>query len=135
MRGTFFFVIVALLFLLLVGILLRSRKLREKYAALWIVVGLLSIILALFPALLAWSARLVGVQIPSNLLFVLAIAMLLGVVLQLSLEVSRIEDRMRVLAEHVAVLDAQNRGREIAMEEDHKFPQKTERDHVEKERP
>lgn len=113
MRGTIFFVIVAVIFMLLVGMLLRSRKLREKYAALWIVVGLLSIALALFPALLAWSAQLVGVQVPSNLLFVLAIGMLLGVVLQLSLEVSRIEDRMRVLAEHVAILDAQNRDQKV----------------------
>lgn len=113
MRGTIFFIIIALLFLLLVMSLLRSRKLREKYAALWIIIGLLSVILALFPRLLSWLARLVGVQVPSNLLFVLAISLLLGLSLQLSLEVSRAEERVRVLAEHVAILDAQNRDAKI----------------------
>ena len=101
-----FFVAIAALIMVFVVYLLRSRKLREKYAALWLVVGLLSLILAIFPSLLERTASLLGVEVPSNLLFVLAILLLLGVTLHLSLEISRLEDETRVLAEHVAMLDA-----------------------------
>ncbi|MFK5277916.1 DUF2304 domain-containing protein, partial [Lactococcus lactis] len=82
--------------------LLRSRRIRERYAVLWVAVGLFLVVLVVFPALLSWLARTVGVAVPSNLLFILVIGMLLGIALQLTLEVSRAEDRSRVLAENVA---------------------------------
>ena len=99
------FAVVALLIMGFIIGLLRSRRLLEKYAALWIVVGLVSVVLALFPAVLGWFADVLGVQVPSNLLFALALLLLLGVALHLSLEISRLEDETRVLAEHVAILD------------------------------
>lgn len=105
MRSAIFFVVLTIVILLLVGKLLRSRKIREHYAVLWIIVGLFMIVLVAFPRFLDWLARLVGVALPSNLLFILAIMMLLGVTLQLTLELSRAEDRIRVLAENVAILN------------------------------
>lgn len=101
-----FFVAIAALIMVFVIHLLRSRKLREKYAALWLIVGLLALVLAIFPSLLERTASLLGVEVPSNLLFVLAILLLLGVALHLSLEISRLEDETRMLAEHVAMLNA-----------------------------
>ena len=100
-----FFIVIALVIILFVISLLRSRRLREKYAALWILVGTTVLILALAPALLKMLAHLLGFQVPSNFLFLLAILLLLGVSLHLSLEISRLEDETRVLAEHVAILD------------------------------
>lgn len=100
-----FFIVIALVIILFVISLLRSRRLREKYAALWILVGTTVLILALAPALLQMLAHLLGFQVPSNFLFLLAILLLLGVSLHLSLEISRLEDETRVLAEHVAILD------------------------------
>lgn len=105
MRSTIFFIVLTLVTLVLVGKLLRSRKIREHYAVLWMFVGLLMIVLVAFPGLLNWLARVVGVAVPANLLFILAIMMLLGVTLQLTLELSRAEDRVRVLAENVAILN------------------------------
>ncbi|MDO4899387.1 DUF2304 domain-containing protein [Actinomyces sp.] len=99
-----FFVAIAGVIMLFVISLLRSRKLREKYAALWILVGLAILVLSLAPDLLGAIAGLLGIQVPSNLLFALAILLLLGVSLHLSLEISRLEDETRVLAENVAVL-------------------------------
>lgn len=105
LRSTIFFIVLTLVMLLFVGKLLRSRKIREHYAVLWMAVGLLMIVLVAFPGLLNWLAHLVGVALPSNLLFILAIMMLLGVALQLTLELSRSEDRIRVLAENIAILN------------------------------
>lgn len=94
---------------LVVLMLLRSRRLREKYAALWVVVGIATVVLAAFPGLLDRAAAWVGFAVPANLLFSVAILMLLGVCLHLSLELSNLEDETRTLAEAVAILDAEVR--------------------------
>ncbi|WP_346926957.1 DUF2304 domain-containing protein [uncultured Arthrobacter sp.] len=91
----------------LVAEMLRRKKLREKYAIWWLVVGLATLVLAAFPELLVTVAQIVGVQLPSNLLFILSILMLLGVCLHLSWEISVVEEETRVLAEEVAILRTQ----------------------------
>jgi len=103
MRGTVFFVVVAAVVVLAILLLLRSRKLKEKYAALWVLVGAFCIVLVARPNLLTDMAHLVGIEVGSNLLFVLAILLLLGICLQLSLEVSSLEDKVRRLAEEAAM--------------------------------
>lgn len=104
MNLTIFSLIAAVLIIGYLFILLRSRRLREKYVALWMFIGVLVIVLAAFPKLLEWLAGLVGISVPSNLLFFLALVLLLGVSLQLTLEISRTEEKTRTLAEHVAIL-------------------------------
>ena len=99
--------ILALLMVGAVAWLLRQRKLREKYAVLWILVGLVALILAGFPQLLNWAADVAGFALPSNLLFLLAILLPIGVCLHLSLEISVVEDETRALAEEAAILRAQ----------------------------
>lgn len=96
--------IVSAIVLVVLFRVLRAGQIREKYAALWIVIGLVVLALAIFPGLLAALASLLGVQVGSNLLFFLAILLLLGVSLHLSLAVSKLEDHVRVLAEEVSIL-------------------------------
>lgn len=99
-----------ILALLIVGIvleMLRRKQLREKYAVLWLIVGIATLVLAAFPRLLNIVAQFIGVQLPSNLLFILSILLLLGVCLHLSWEISVVEEETRTLAEEVAILRAQ----------------------------
>jgi hypothetical protein len=98
-----------ILSLAIVGVvfeMLRRKKLREKYAALWLIVGIGTLVLAAFPRLLTIVTELAGVQLPSNLLFIISILLLLGVCLHLSWEISVVEDETRALAEEVAILRA-----------------------------
>jgi hypothetical protein len=84
--------------------LLRRGILREKFAALWLVVSVGVLVMAAFPRIVTWAADVVGVQVPANLLFFLTAILLLLVSVQLSYEVSRLEARTRRLAEEVALL-------------------------------
>jgi hypothetical protein len=99
--------VLALAIVGLVAEMLRRKKLREKYAIWWLVVGIATLVLAAFPQLLVYIAQVVGVQLPSNLLFILSILMLLGVCLHLSWEISVVEEETRALAEEVAILRIQ----------------------------
>ncbi|GAA4348597.1 DUF2304 domain-containing protein [Microbacterium rhizosphaerae] len=96
-------IILAAVIIVLVFWMLLTRKLREKYAALWLIIGLGVLILGLFPKLLLWLTAALGVQLPSNLIFSMAILLLLGVGLHLSWELSQAEDEIRRLAEESAI--------------------------------
>lgn len=95
----------SLVMFVLVLEMLRRKKLREKYAVLWLLVGGGSLILAGWPQLLALVAGWLGVEVPSNLLFAMSIVLLIGVSLHLSWELSVVEDETRILAEEVAILN------------------------------
>ncbi len=84
--------------------LLRSHQLKEKYAVLWLGVGIGTLTLGLFPALLNRVADVVGVKDPPNLLLFAAAVLLLLVCVHLSWESSRLEEETRTLAEEVALL-------------------------------
>jgi hypothetical protein len=98
--------VIAIVMVLAVLQMLRRGKLREKYTVLWLIVGGLTIILGVFPQLLDWAASLVGIRVPANLLFALAIVLLVGVSLHVSRELTILEDETRILAEEVAILRA-----------------------------
>ena len=104
MSASIFFLIVALCICTLVIIQVRNLKMKEKYAALWLGVGAAIIVLGIFPGLLDGITEFVGLTLPVNLLFLLSIVLLMSVCLHLTLEVSRLSEKTRILAEEVAIL-------------------------------
>lgn len=94
----------ALVFVFIIW-LLRRGVLKEKYAVLWLFVSGAAILLALIPGALRWISDLVGVEIPSNLLFFVTLVLLVLVSVQLSYELSRHEAKIRRLAEESALLE------------------------------
>lgn len=109
MSANIFFLLIVVVMEVLVLAQVRNQKMKEKYAALWLIVGVIMIVLALFPKLLDSLSRLVGIETPVNLLFLLAIIMLMGISLHLTLAISKITDDMRTLAEEVAIMKALQR--------------------------
>ena len=104
MSGYRFALVLAAAVILLLVHLLRTRRIREKYAAIWIVLTVAVCVLGAFPHLLLWVSSVAGVVTPVNLLFAVAAMVLLAVSLQLSGEVSTLEEETRTLAEEIALL-------------------------------
>lgn len=86
--------------------LLRRQQLKERYTVLWFATAIAVAVLAIFPRLLDAGADALGIRSGPSLLFLLAITALGLVCIQLSVEVSRLEERTRTLAEEVALLRA-----------------------------
>ena len=97
-------IVAAVAALALVFELLRRRRLREKYAAIWVVIAIGTVVVAIFPQILRWLADLIGIQTPSNLLFFGSLIVLFAVSLQLSREVGLLEEQSRRLAEEIGTL-------------------------------
>ncbi|WP_454132494.1 DUF2304 domain-containing protein [Microbacterium lacticum] len=109
-------IVAAVLALMAIVELLRRSTLRERHAVWWLIGGILALIVAVFPQSLTWAARLVGVAVPMNLVFFIAIGLLFLVSLQYGAELTRIEDKMRTLAESAAFHE--NRLRRLEQERD-----------------
>ena len=107
MTPTVLATITSILTLVFIIDLLRRGVLKEKYAALWLAVAGTALILSLFPGILQWLTRVLGVELPANLLFFATIVLLILVAVQLSYELSRHEARIRRLAEEIALQQEQ----------------------------
>ena len=92
----------AVLALVAIVELMRRATLRERHAVWWLVGGVIALIVAVFPQTLTWAADLLGVALPTNLVFFIAIGLLFLVSLQYGAELTRVEDKIRTLAEKTA---------------------------------
>lgn len=92
--------------------MLRRRQLSEKYAVLWLAVGVGVLPFAFFPRLIDVLARLLGVASGVSLVLFAGIVFLLVVCVHLSWEVSRLEEETRVLAEEVALIRREREARD-----------------------
>jgi len=90
--------------------LVRRRQMRAKYSLLWLSVGFVLVLLAASPLLLDKVSIWFGISYGPATFFMAAITLLFLVVIHFSWELSRLEERTRVLAEELAVFraDAEN---------------------------
>ncbi|MFF0445630.1 DUF2304 family protein [Streptomyces sp. NPDC004609] len=84
--------------------LLRRRQLREKYAVLWLVTGVLVVVLAAFPSGPDLAAHALGVENGVSLVLFLGVVFLLAVCAQLTWEASRLDEKTRTLSEEIALI-------------------------------
>jgi hypothetical protein len=99
----------ALILLAVIFELIRSRRLQERYALLWLLTGLVVFILAVWRSLLGRAADLVGIAYPPSALFVLAAFFILLVLLHYSTVISRLSEQNTILAQRLAILESQLR--------------------------
>lgn len=97
-------IVLALVTVASIFFLMRSRRIREKYAAAWITLAIAVVVVGAFPGLLSRVATVLGVQTPLNLLFLVSGLALLIVCVQFSVEISALEEETRILAEEIALL-------------------------------
>lgn len=94
---------IALAYLLFIARLVRRKQLREKYAMLWMGVGMVVVLVSVSRGPMDRLARAIGISYGPSVLFLLAIMFLMAVVAHLSWELSRVEEQTRRLAEEIAL--------------------------------
>jgi hypothetical protein len=107
--------VASLLLLLVVFELIRSRRLRERYALLWVLTGLVLLVLSVWRGGLNTIAGWVGVETyPPAVLFAVASLFILAVLLHYSTVISKLTDQNVILAQRVALLELEVRERRSA---------------------
>jgi hypothetical protein len=88
--------------------LIRSRRLRERYALLWLATGVALTVLSAWREGLNTLARWVGIRsYPPAVLFAVGILFILLVLLHYSTVISRLSDQNVLLAQRLALLEAE----------------------------
>ena len=99
--------IVSLLLLLGVFELIRSRRLQERYALLWLATGVILVVLSAWRGGLNTIARWFGVtSYPPAVLFAVGLLFVILVLLHYSTVISRLSDQSTTLAQRLALLES-----------------------------
>ena len=100
-------VIASVLLVLVVLELIRKRRLRERYALLWLATGLVLLVLSAWRSGLNTIADWVGVtSYPPAVLFAAATLFILLVLLDYSTVISKLADQNTILAQRLALLES-----------------------------
>jgi hypothetical protein len=98
--------IASVLLVLVVLELIRKRRLKERYALLWLVTGLVLLVLSAWRGGLNTIAGWVGIETyPPAVLFAVATLFILLVLLDYSTVISKLADQNTVLAQRLALLE------------------------------
>jgi hypothetical protein len=93
--------------------LIRSRRLRERYALLWLATGLVLVVLSAWRGGLNTIAGWFGVRgYPPAVLFAVGLLFVIAVLLHYSTVISRLSDENTVLAQRLALLETRLRENE-----------------------
>lgn len=99
-------VIASLVLLLVILELIRSRRLRERYSLLWLLTGIVLLVLSAWRDGLSTVSNMLGISYPPSTLFVVGLLFILAVLLHYATVLSRLSDQSTILAQRVALLEA-----------------------------
>ena len=98
--------VASIVLLLVVFELVRSRRLRERYALLWILTGVVLVALSAWRGGLNTIAGWLGVRgYPPAVLFAVGLMFVILVLLHYSTVISRLSDQNVILAQRLALLE------------------------------
>jgi hypothetical protein len=97
--------IASLVLLIAVLELVRRRRLREKYALLWILTAIVLLVLSVWRGAVTSIATTLGVSYGPTVLFAVGALFVLVVLLHYSTVISALTDRTVVLSQQMALLE------------------------------
>jgi len=88
--------------------LIRRRRLRERYALIWVMTAIVLLVLALWRHSLSTLAGWIGVKTyPPSVFFAAILLFVLALLLQFSIVLSRLTDQNTTLAQKLALLETE----------------------------
>lgn len=85
--------------------MIRKKALELRYALAWLLVGIGTLILDLFPGLMTGLAKFMGIAVPTNMLFFLGFCFALIIIFVLTIAVSRMSIRIKNLTQAMALYE------------------------------
>lgn len=103
MYAKLFLLLCAVVYTVAVIRLLIKQKINEKNSIYWLSAVFLVLVLASIPDLLDKVANLIGISYPPSLLFLCSSLVLLYIVLRQAVQLSALDDKVRELAQIIAI--------------------------------
>ena len=94
----------SVVFLLLILWSVRQKKLKEAYAILWVLIGLMLLGISLFPSVLHLISQHIGIVYPPATLFLLLLCGVIAILFQYAQLLSKNQERISRLTQEIALL-------------------------------
>lgn len=94
----------SIVFLLSITGLIKRKMLKEAYAIIWLLFGILFLTVSCWKNGMDYFAKLFGIYYPPALLFLILIVALVLVLIQFSIVISAQSDKIKKLAQELALL-------------------------------
>jgi len=102
-RARLFFVILGLAVLFFVVNLVRTKKLKEEYALLWLLMAVTLVVAPLLIDVIDVVSFALGIDYPPALIIVIALICFALIFFQISVTISRFSDQIKILAQDLAL--------------------------------
>lgn len=84
---------------------LKKSQIQIMDTVFWFALSVIFVLFAVFPQIAVWISDLLGFMAPVNFIFLVMIFLLLVRCFLLSIRVSQLDDKLRNLAEEIAIRD------------------------------
>lgn len=106
-------IIIAVLTLGVVGYTITKKKMQLKFSFVWIAISLLLIIISIFPKLVFVLSSQLGVETPSNLIFLLSIIALSGICFSFSMIASKQDSCTRRIVQMLSIANYESEEKDL----------------------
>ena len=97
-------VIITLIYILLIISSIRNKKLQVSFAMFWLITGILLIIALLIPNLVENISKILGFEVPANMIFCIAIFVSFYLLFTLTILLSKENKKNTVLIQEISLL-------------------------------
>lgn len=97
-------IIIMIIYLAFVARAVKRKNMRINYLVLWIIIGIFLIIALLFPNLIFSISGLLGFEVPLNMIFSVAIFIVLYFIHEIMTIVSKEEKKNTILIQEISLL-------------------------------
>ncbi len=81
----------------------RRRKLREEYAWLWVLIGIIILVLSLWEESLRVITGFLGIELPINTVFFFGLMFVVFINLHFSVKISQLTNQVKRLTQELAI--------------------------------
>ena len=99
-----YFIVIAILLIIFIAISVKNSKLSITESFWWMIGSIFALLLAIFPQVIPWCAKLFGVSYPPTVFFVFCIIFLLLINFRNSKRIAEQQEKIIELAQQIALL-------------------------------
>ena len=95
---------------------IRHSKMQIEYSLFWIVLSIVMILMSVFPEIVYWVTTQLRMMSPANVVYLFIIAVLLLKSFMMTLEISKLEDKVKDLVQQIAIDEKEHRDEAARLE-------------------
>jgi hypothetical protein len=84
--------------------LIRKEVLELKYSLFWIIIGIILLVISIFPGIIEFIARIMGIGLPVNALFLIGILFIIVILITQTVAISKAHVKITRLTQEIGIL-------------------------------